>query len=133
MTREIDDKFSYSLLWFKKEGGSLIKALEVDKIASLAVLVSARNMAYVMPPKSQLMLMSEATSSGLARCAIPVVELEHEENHKGGDGGKAAAPSVVKQEYFTFLITQTDGKEHILRGLKVDRVMKWINMLAQVR
>jgi hypothetical protein len=127
MTREIDDKFLYSLLWYKKEGGSLIKALEVEKIASMAVLVSARNMAYVMPPKSQLMLMSEAAASGLSRCAIPIVELDHEENRNEGKN----AHSVVKQEYFAFLITQTDGKEHVLRGLKVDRVMKWINMLAQ--
>eukprot|EP01033_Poteriospumella_lacustris_P017600 gene17600-12595_t len=83
VTREVDslDKpFVYSLLWFKKEGGSLIKSLEVDKIASMAVLQTARAMAFVLPPKAQLMLMSEATASGLAKCAIPVVECDHEEN-----------------------------------------------------
>ncbi len=37
-----------------------------------------------------------------------------------------------KDQWVTIRLLQTDKKEHILRGAKVDRVIKWINLLSLV-
>ena len=37
-----------------------------------------------------------------------------------------------KDQWVTIRLMQTDKKEHILRGAKVDRVIKWINLLSLV-
>jgi hypothetical protein len=122
-------------MWFKKEGGAVIKSLEIEKIQSVAILQTTRTMGYFPYPKSQLMLMSEATSfvnslktrNEKKPQIIPVNEIDHEENSL-----KSTSSTHQKQDHYAFLILQTDGKEHILRGAKVDRVMKWMNIIATV-
>lgn len=134
-TRVHDDNqsFVYTLMWFKKEGGSIIKSLEVDKIDNIAMLTMPRAMGYLPYPRHQLMLMSEATST-LSSTVIAVQEMEHAETTLTTMTTTTAtltkALRIEEQALFTFIITQTDGKEHLLRGTKVDRVMKWINTIA---
>lgn len=119
----------------------MIKGLEVDKIASVAVVQTTRALAYLPPPRSQLLLMSEVNANAALQKsgAVPVHEFEHEENSAVGLVGSPASGSsrlqVVStaEQFTTILITQTDGKEHVLRGAKVDRVMKWVNIIATVR
>jgi hypothetical protein len=38
----------------------------------------------------------------------------------------------AQEPFMTIRLLQTDGKENLLRGSKVDRVIKWINLLARV-
>jgi hypothetical protein len=108
-------------MWYKKEGGSVIKALETDKISSLAVICSNRSLSYKLPPKmNSLILQSEA---GLSKDIIPIASLEHEDNNSG---------KIANTDYYIFRILQFDGKDHVLKTAKVDRMMKWINLLAYV-
>jgi hypothetical protein len=108
-------------MWYKKEGGSVIKALETDKISSLAVICSNRSLSYKLPPKmNSLILQSEA---GLSKDIIPIASVEHEDNNSG---------RIANIDYYIFRILQVDGKDHVLKTSKVDRMMKWINILAYV-
>jgi len=115
--------FIYTLMWYKKEGGSVIKSLDVQKIKSLAMIQSHRTLSYMYYPKSAVILQAEATAQD--QC-VAIQCIEHEENPITNK------LSAIKEEYYTFLILQNDGKEHVLRGAKVDRVMKWINTIAMV-
>lgn len=117
-----DKPYLYNLMWYKKEGGSVLKALDADKIASLTVCHSPRPLAY-SPYKLSLSLSSEV------KYQLGVVDVVPTEKEEGG-----ATLSVVPggSEFITFTVVQTDGKEHVLRSGKVDRVIKWINTLAMV-
>ena len=44
----------------------------------------------------------------------------------------ANCPITGPEQSITIRVLQTDGKEILLRGAKVDRVIKWINLLALV-
>lgn len=118
-----DKPYIYSLIWYKKEGGSAIKALEADKIDYVCVTSCPRALVFIPPPdsKSGLWLQSEA---GGHPWAVPVHELS-------GEDEKANKAQAAGTEFYVFTVMQTDGKEHILRGSKIDRVIRWINILAQ--
>lgn len=122
MTREthsLEKPYLYSLMWYKKEGGSVIKALEIDKVQSIAIICSNRALSYVLPPRiNSLVLQSEA---GTSRDVIQVAPFEHEDNNSGKQGGV---------DFYIFRVLQTDGKDHILRSAKIDRIMKWVNTIA---
>lgn len=105
-------------MWYKKEGGAVIKALEIDKVQSLAIIQSPRALVYVPNPVRSLMLQAEAKNDPTA---VPVTPMDHEESNAKQQAG---------MENYVFAIIQTDGKEHILRSGKLDRVIKWINTFA---
>jgi hypothetical protein len=50
----------YQFMWYKKEGGSVIKALDVDHVASIAVLQTPRPLSYLSDDDT-LTLQSNAT------------------------------------------------------------------------
>jgi hypothetical protein len=126
-----DKPFLYTLLWYKKEGGSVIKALEIEKVASIALLQSSRSLSYLPPPQQRLVLTTEAVGA-LASTAVSVSEVDHEENSKSSSSAAVQVVGLQQVEHYVFLVVQSDGKEHILRGTKLDRVMKWINTIAAV-
>lgn len=115
--------YVYFLIWYKKEGGAAIKSLEVDKIGSLSISQCSRSLLYIPPPDNRagLWLQSEA---GVCPYSIAVSAVEGSEDDKGA--------KQVGSEFFVFNVVQTDGKEHTLRGMKIDRIIKWINIIAQV-
>lgn len=122
-TRETNDPlnpYSYSLLWYKKEGGSVLKAIDVSKIRSISMVESPRPIAY-KPDTRDIVLQSTISSEGtvLVECC-PVAGAVHSQPTISG-------PAVT---YFSFMLTQFDGKEHILRGAKVDRVLKWMYLIS---
>lgn len=107
-------------MWYKKEGGSVLKSCDIDKIQSVSMICSNRPLSYLPLPHHSLVLQSQA---GLSRDAVTVLPIDHEDNNAGKQGGI---------DYYIFRIVQTDGKDHLLRSAKIDRVMKWINMIALV-
>jgi hypothetical protein len=44
-----------------------------------------------------------------------------------------SASASSTEQFISFNLTQIDGKEHFIRSSKVDRVVKWINLIALVR
>ena len=61
MPANLEKPYVYSLMWYKKEGGSVIKALDADLIASIAVLQTSRPLA-VLREDGSLTLQSDANS-----------------------------------------------------------------------
>jgi hypothetical protein len=95
--------------------------LEADKIESLSIAECSRSLAYIPPPDSKHGLWLQSEMGGHPLCIpVSVLEGDHKSNQQVGS------------EFYVFIITQTDGKEHILRGMKIDRILKWINMLSLV-
>jgi hypothetical protein len=59
MTKEtFDDEmpYVYSFMWYKKEGGSVLKAVDARNIQSVYVVQTQRPLVYVPKKKSPLML-----------------------------------------------------------------------------
>ena len=102
-------------MWYKKEGGAVIKSIEADKIDSISIIHTPRGLSYLYT-KNELKLSSEVVNNPEAVTVVP-----SEENND--------SPA----NYIVFTVVQSDGKEHILRGTKVDRVIKWINIISLVR
>jgi hypothetical protein len=101
----------------------VIKSLEASHIANISVIGSPRALSY-LPLKQTLMLQSEALNEPLA-----IVVKNH-------DPEATVQPNVPvgssAEQFVTIRVLQTDGKDHFLRGAKVDRVIKWINLLSLV-
>lgn len=119
--------YSYSFMWYKKEGGAVIKSLDTANIENISVISSSRALAY-LPLRQTLLLQSEALNQPLA---IVV------KNHDPELAANAPQPNTpagnTTEQFVTMRVLQKDGKDHWLRGAKVDRVIKWINLLALVR
>jgi hypothetical protein len=117
------EPYSYNFLWYKKEGGAVIKSLEASHISNISIIASPRALSY-LPLKQTLMLQSEALNEPLA-----IVVKNH-------DPEASTQPNVPvgssTEQFVTIRILQTDGKDHFLRGAKVDRVIKWVNLLSLV-
>jgi hypothetical protein len=125
-TMDPEHPYVYSFMWFKKEGGAVIKSMDIEKIDCISVLSSNRALSY-LPLKQTLALQHEAANQP----CMMVVKVHDPE------AGPSAQPNTAvgsaQDEWVTFRILQKDGKEHCLRGAKVDRVIKWINTLSLVR
>jgi hypothetical protein len=111
----------YTLMWYKKEGSAVLKALDIERIQSVSLIYSNRPLVY-LPFKHSLVLQSEAGNNN--KDILLVQPLEHEDNASSKQNGV---------DFYIFRIVQTDGKDHVLRSTKIDRVMKWINLIALVK
>lgn len=113
-------------MWYKTEGGAVVKSLEADNIENISVLASPRALAY-LPLKQALMLQSEALNQPLAmvvKVHDPEVSAREQPNTPAGNAA---------DQFATIRVQQKDGKDHVLRSAKVDRIIKWINLLSLVR
>jgi hypothetical protein len=113
-----NSKFVYTLMWYKSKGGSVTNSADVGSLKSICLIESSRPLSYNRT-KTQLMLSSEVQPGEESN---PV-----ERNNKESQGQH----HVDVITHFTFAIVLSDGKEHILRGSKVDKLIKWMNGLAQ--
>jgi hypothetical protein len=113
-----NSKFVYTLMWYKSKGGAVTNSADVGSLKSICLIESSRPLSYNRT-KTQLMLSSEVQPG--EECN-PV-----ERNNKESQGQH----HVDVITHFTFAIVLSDGKEHILRGSKVDKLIKWMNGLAQ--
>eukprot|EP01038_Epipyxis_sp_PR26KG_P013395 gene13395-17962_t len=113
--------FIYHLMWLKKENGSVIKSIEIEKIVSMCVVHTTRPMAYVIP-KLSLMLQSEVDD--IKTCLV----VKEVPNDTLCPISKVIGSSLP---FFYFSLTLMDGKEHFLRATKVDRILKWMNVIAK--
>lgn len=113
-------------MWYKHKGGSVIKSLDVSAVVKIYVMETTRPLVYVPGERvAPLRLLSEVDGSSTPY--VPVQDMY-------------SRPSCVIQravdktiQHFAFAIVADDGKEMALRASKVDKVIKWINILAQVR
>ena len=137
--------YIYTLLWFKKKGGSVLKAVETKYITGMSLMQSKRKLAYV-PTEFKVKLSHDV--SGID--SIEVLE-------QGGPDFDAQVPSVGTANlinlatgasnltYFSFSIqTKLDmtdddessgggkDKDIILRTKSIDSLLEWMNIIAQV-
>ena len=146
---ETDKKiFEYSLMWFKKQGGAVIRAVNVDSIVGIIVVKSSRNLMFSRTTNT-LLLESEVSDNN----AVPVVQwkdekttgslLDEEEEVEGRhlfdiaasplDFAKNQLKQATKiKSHFHFNIIMQDDRVHVLKAGKVDKLIKWINTLAKV-
>eukprot|EP01036_Dinobryon_divergens_P030724 gene30724-40010_t len=92
----LEKPYVYTFMWYKREGGAVIKSIDVTNIVSIAVMQTPRPLAYLQDSVS-----------------VMAVDLD-----------------AVPEPTITIRIMQADGKENLLRGAKVDRVIKWINLFS---
>jgi hypothetical protein len=78
----------YTLMWYKKEGGAVLKALDIERIQSVSLIYSNRPLVY-LPSKHSLVLQSEAGNNN--KDILLAQPLEHEDN------------ASSKQEWSVFL------------------------------
>lgn len=123
-TMNPEHPYTYNFMWYKTEGGAVIKSIEADNIESISVLASPRALAY-LPLKQTLMLQSEALNQPLA-----MVVKNHDPEVSGAQPNTPAGNA--KDGFAVFRVLQKDGKDHELRSAKVDRIIKWINLLSLV-
>jgi hypothetical protein len=109
-------------MWYKKEGEAVLKAIDIERIQSVSLICSNRPLVYLLPPKHSMVLQSEAGNNN--KDTLLIQPLEHEDNASGKQNGV---------DFYIFRIVQTDGKDHVLRSAKIDRVMKWINLISLVK
>lgn len=105
----------------------MLKALDITKVKRMAVHATSRTLAY-SPSDMAVMLESEANSCNSILPPVPVKPLEWKELPV--QSIKAGLSSNEQFNYFS--IIQSDGKEHHLRSMKLDRILKWINFIAKV-
>jgi len=121
-TRESNDNegdvYVYTLMWFKKQGGAVVKSVNCSTIKSLSVIQSNRPLSYSQD-KEKLMLESECSNDA---SAVAVKEV----------GEKDKETSLLAIPHYVFMIIMNDGKEHILRASKIDKMIQWMNTLALV-
>jgi hypothetical protein len=115
--------YIYSFNWYKQEGAKVSNSLTVDQIKCISVLSSCRALSY-LPLTQTLSLQSEALNIPLSM-VVKVHDPEASQQPNTPVGGD-------KEQWVTIRILQTDNKDHVLRGAKVDRVIKWINLLSLV-
>jgi hypothetical protein len=72
---------SYTLMWYKKEGDAVLKALDIERIQSVSLICSNRPLVYLSPPKHTLVLQSEPGNNN--KDILLVQPLEHEDNASG--------------------------------------------------
>ncbi|KAJ1442691.1 hypothetical protein B484DRAFT_55067 [Ochromonadaceae sp. CCMP2298] len=98
-TLDPQNPYTYSFLWFKKEGGAVIKSLEGINIESVSVVSSPRALAY-LPLKLSLSLQLDALTEPLSAEVL-------------AEDGTAAGTVVgagADRDMFVFRILQKDGK-----------------------
>lgn len=99
--------------------------MDTANIQNISVISSPRALAY-LPLKQTLMLQSEAVNEPMALVVKnhdPEVSVAAQPNTPVGSSA---------EQFVTIRVLQRDGKDHWLRGAKVDRVIKWINLFSLV-
>ena len=105
----------------------MIKSLEADKIESISVISSPRPLAY-LPLRQTLVLQADAVNQPYAITVMnhdPEASVQSNTPVGGATDGNVTIRILPKDS--------KDGKEVLLRGAKVDRVVKWVNLLSLVR
>ena len=110
-------------MYYKKQGGTVIKSIDGANIDTISILSSSRALSY-LPLRQTLMLQSEALNEPLA---MPILAYDPDlaQQEKMPVGNSA-------EQFVTIRVLQRDGKDHWLRGAKVDRVIRWVNLLSLV-
>ena len=110
-------------MYYKKQGGTVIKSIDATNIDTISILSSSRALSY-LPLRQTLMLQSEALNEPLA---LPILAYDPDlaQQEKLPVGNSA-------EQFVTIRVLQRDGKDHWLRGAKVDRVIRWVNLLSLV-
>lgn len=151
--------YHYSLMWFKKRGGVMLKAFPVANIKSMLVVKSSRPLVYSIERRMLILEFDKYHDEDvLAVVQWKVLHNEQDEEesqHNLLSANKEAISNFYKQTIktgfglvnhdkpgdednfdtdsqskFHFNINMYDGKEFILRSTKVDKLIKWINVLA---
>eukprot|EP00595_Chromulina_sp_UTEXLB2642_P002195 CAMPEP_0196768334 /NCGR_PEP_ID=MMETSP1095-20130614/42636_1 /TAXON_ID=96789 ORGANISM="Chromulina nebulosa, Strain UTEXLB2642" /NCGR_SAMPLE_ID=MMETSP1095 /ASSEMBLY_ACC=CAM_ASM_000446 /LENGTH=771 /DNA_ID=CAMNT_0042137793 /DNA_START=1614 /DNA_END=3928 /DNA_ORIENTATION=- len=117
----VSKSYVYTLMWYKKKGGAVVKALDSSQIQNLQVVLSNRELVYDFS-NNKLSLASEVKSD---TSTVPVKVIDTSNNLLG------PSPSV-RQAMYSFSITTNDNKEIVLKTGKIDKMIIWMNHLATV-
>jgi hypothetical protein len=102
--------YVYSLMWFKKSGGEVLKSAQASNIKTIRIMESNRSFCFNITKGNILMLATEAKAEDSK------VDIKPEKH--------------TKDKYNVFKIILNDRNEHLIRCTKVDVFIKWINILS---
>ena len=151
--------YNYSLMWFKKRGGVMLKAIPIANIKSMLVVKSSRPLVYSIErrmlildfdkyPDEQVLTVvqwkllhneqdEDESQHFLLSANKEAISNFYKQTIKTGFGlvnhdkvGDEDNFDTDSQSKFHFNINMVDGKEFVLRATKVDKLIKWINILA---
>jgi len=109
----------HNLMWFLKKDDPVIKSIDLSHIGSMMLLQSSRPLSYATDER-RLLLTSEAAKGD------PTV-------HEWSDGKETSFLGLtVKQFSFQFNMNN-DQDIYLLRASKVDKIIRWMNIIALVR
>lgn len=119
-----DCPFIYSLMWYKKQGGAVVKALYMDQIRAITIIDCNRKLAF-NKTKDLLMLEIEVDAGD----KYSVVEFEKAEMSRKDKFFEKALDKFGAHLYFSLVLV--DEAHVVLRTTKVDKLISWVNALTR--
>lgn len=117
------DKYIYTLLWYKKRGGSVLKSVSASSISGMNLLRSRRPLTYH----------SADFTVRLAHEAEGGVPIRETKQIKEEDASKKK--SGPDNHHFSFVLnvegSGSGDKDIILRTATIDELIRWMNTLSQ--
>lgn len=124
-----EEVLKYIIMWFEKKGSSVKKSVDISSIKSITILESPRKLCY---DKEKCVIMLETECGSISDSVVSVVS--HQESITSTV--ESVLGFVTAQiQYFSFILTfelaGSEGKDMTLRAGKVDKMIKWINIIGQ--
>jgi hypothetical protein len=119
-------------MWFEKKGSSVKKSIDVSAIKSIAVLESPRTLCY---DADKCVVLLETEAAATSSSAIVKIASQQESVATNIDNMLGFVTAQI--QYFSFILSvetignDSEGKDMILRAGKVDKIIKWINIITQ--
>ena len=124
-----EEVLKYIIMWFEKKGSSVKKSVDISAIKSITILESPRRLCY---DKEKCIIMLE-TECGSTSDSIISVASQQESTTSTVESVLGFVTAQI--QYFSFILTfevaGSEGKDMTLRAGKVDKMIKWINIIAQ--
>jgi len=127
-----EETLKYIIMWFEKKGSSVKKSIDVSAIKSIAVLESPRTLCY---DADKCVVLLETEAAATSSSAIVKIASQQESVATNIDNMLGFVTAQI--QYFSFILSvetvgnDSEGKDMILRAGKVDKIIKWINIISQ--
>lgn len=124
------ETLKYIIMWFEKKGSSVKKSIDVSAIKSIAIFESSRVLCYDTE-KCMVMLETECNTT-----SDRILKIASQQESITTNVDNVLGFVTAQIQYFSFVLSletagnANDGKDIILRAGKVDKIIKWINIIA---
>ena len=149
LTQQIDDVYNYKFLWYKKQGGSVLNEVDARSISGLALMQSSRALSYLSEEKRACLALEASSKPHVNISEQGGPDFDAQQQTVGASKliGLATGSGGTTTTYFSFCVRArvqdadddhpagahaSKDKDIVLRVKSVDKMIQWLNYLAQV-